>query len=126
MPREFRGLESQMHQATDYSRDDARGRGADALEAAHLSLRNELIDALMTDPQRTVWTPAWKSRKFTALGVVEDNFAGSRSQLLEILKLIKACTEHPDHLIRLSAQSIVANLGDDHAQTHADDAAEEA
>ena len=114
------------HATTDYSRDDARGRGADALEAAHRTLRADLIDALLMEPTRVVWTPAWKSRKFTALEVVEDNFAGSRSQLPEILKLIKACAEHPDHLIRLSAQSIVANLGDDHAQTHADDAAEEA
>lgn len=98
-----------------------------AYDAAYRALRDELIDALTTDPTRQVRTPGFNGGTRTAAWVVNDEFATQlgESVLCEALLIIAAASVGDDPALRIRAQAWIAARADGHAEFHASDMGDE-
>lgn len=108
---------------------DAADRADAAYAAARANLFQEALDALMEDPTRQISAPGYRlrgelPREWTALEMVEDQFAGSDDFLLRALRIIALASRSTDALTRLEAQSWLAEMAGKHADFHAEDAME--
>lgn len=108
---------------------DAADRADAAYAEAHANLFHEALAALMEDPKREISAPGFglrgePPRQWTALEMVEDQFAGSDDFLLRALRIIARASKSTDTLTRLEAQSWLAEMAGKHADFHAEDAAE--
>lgn len=119
-----------LRHPADYSRADAAGRRSDATAQAYHLLLDELTDALMTDPARTVWTPGFgehRRKPMSAAAVVEDMLAGSDGDalLIELLSILGQCAAgRPGPDVHIRAKAWLARVGEKHARYHEDDAVE--
>lgn len=118
-----------VRQPGDYTKHDAEGRCADAREQAHAALMDEMVTALTVDSRRVVGTPAWgRTKHAEAHEVVNDLFSGSRGEahLIELLAIAaQAASGQCDaNALRLRSQAWILTLSREHADWHADDAAE--
>ena len=97
----------------------------DALaERAYATLRDELIDALMTDPAKVVQTPGFKPRQTTAADVINDGFAGRTGEqsLFDLLRIVGMCAQgKADHELHLRAAAWIAARAAEHAAWHQGD-----
>ncbi len=98
----------------------------DALaESAYSSLRDEMIDALMLDPQRQVMAPGYSQRAYTAADVVFDLLDNPRTgepALHELLRIVGMCAAgRADHELHLRASAWIAARAAEHATWHQDD-----
>lgn len=98
-----------------------------AYDAAYRALRDELIDALTTEPTRIVRTPGAHVQTMPALDVIADDFAGrdGDSVLHELLLIAAAASTGPDPALRIRAQAWIAARADRHAEFHASDMGDE-
>lgn len=108
--------------ARHHDREDRR----DALaESAYTALRNELIDALMRDPSRTVRTPGFGVRPHTAIDVIHESFsdATGNQSLHELLSIVGLCArgQASHHELHLRASAWIAARAAEHAEFHAGD-----
>lgn len=109
------------YQAPSESRDDAAGRHADRQSEAHRLLSGELVEALIEDPTRVVWTPGFKHyvKPRRAVDVFIDHM-NSDAFALALLKLLTDCQRTADPLIRMQAMAIYAEAGKLHADWHSE------
>lgn len=101
-----------------YARQDRRDGLA---QQAYTSLRNELIDALMNDPAKTVRTPGFGKAEMPAYDVITDAFSGRDGDqaLHELLRIVSLCAKgQADHELHLRASAWVAARADEHAAFH--------
>ena len=106
-----------------YTRQERR----DALaESAYVTLRDELVDALMLDPAREVSTPGFGKRRSTAtaidvIGEAIDS-RGGEQVLHELLRIVAMCAAgRADHELHLRASAWIAARAAAHAAYHVDD-----
>lgn len=100
-----------------------RERKQAAYDAAYRALRDELIDALTTEPARIVRTPGGHVSTMPALDVIADDFAGRDGDavLRELLLIAAAASVGADPALRIRAQAWIAARADRHAEFHAGD-----
>ena len=87
-------------------------------------LRDELIDALLTDPAKEVRTPGFAAANTPALAVVAHALGGPNGEatLHEMLRILGLCDRGEQIGPHVRAKALFARLGDDHAEYHVDDA----
>jgi hypothetical protein len=93
---------------------------------AYATLRDELIDALMSDPAKEVRVPGFTSRgpTWSAARVVDDAMAGSKGDeiLHELLSIVGLCAAgKADHNLHLRASAWIATRAAEHAHWHQED-----
>lgn len=113
-----------MNQAPSF---DGRRDKAATLAAAHRQLRDELIDAISSDPTKLVETPGFNDFAMPAQAVLEDLMAGvgSEANWLELTRILgRVASGKLDPLTHLRASALLAKLAKQHADFHADDLAE--
>ena len=101
-----------------------RDRRDSAAESAYVSLRDELIDALLTDPATMVRTPGFKPGMTSAADVVDNDIAGADGEaaLHELLRIVGMCAQgRTDAEVHLRASAWIAARAREHAQFHQDD-----
>ena len=104
-----------------YAQQDRRDSLA---EAAYRTLRNELIDALMHDPAKSVQTPGFKPLRHTAAEVINESLAGKNGDqsLFELLRIVGLLAQgKTDHELHLRAAAWIAARAREHAELHHDD-----
>ena len=97
-----------------------------SLGEIHAVLRDELIDALMADPQRKLTEPRFKhAEPLTAAEVIDDQIAGRPETLRELLRIVAlAASGQADHELHLRASAWIAARGKEHADFYAAQALE--
>ncbi len=109
---------------------DPERRRSPAVRDAHSTLRAELIDALLHDPQRLVSTPGFNDPSMPALDVVLDYFSGvnpkAENVFHEILRIVGQVasgdlTSETRCELQLRAAASIAAMADSHAAWHRDD-----
>lgn len=104
---------------------DARAQAdSDSVAQAHRVLLDEFIDALMTDPQKKVWTPAYRRQQTSAADVVYQELSSSLGDaiLTEALRIIGMCANGracPE--LHLRAAAWIAGVAKVHAENHCDE-----
>lgn len=96
-----------------------------AIIAAHVRLRNEMIDALTGDPTTEVSAPGHGPafQHPQAADVVLDHFAGSTgdADLVEMLRIVGMCsTGKANHEMHIRASALIAKIAAAHATFHED------
>ena len=97
-----------------------------AAAIAYAALRDELINALMSDPAKEVRVPGFTSRgpMLSAAAVVDDAMAGARGDeiLHELLSIVGMCAKgKADHELHLRASAWIAARAAEHAHWHQED-----
>jgi len=93
-------------------------------DKAFVTLRDELIDALLTDPAKLVRTPGFGKREHSAADVVSDNFAGASGDaaLHELLSIVGLCAKgNGGNELHMRAKAWIAARAAEHAAWHQDD-----
>lgn len=106
---------------------DREARGSDLRAQCHQRLRDELIKALMEDPQRVVATPGFHVKSMTAADVVRDDLCSKLGDKLmhELLWIAgEVAKGQMNHKLHLRAAALIAGVAKSHADYHADDEAE--
>jgi hypothetical protein len=100
-----------------YARQD---RGETLAEKAYTSLRDELADALMADPQRLVRTPGYSVKEQPAAAVIGEDLCDE--PLHELLRIVALCAQgKTDAELHLRAAAWIAARAAEHAAFHRDD-----
>lgn len=103
---------------------------ADAAAAAYVRLRDDMLKAVLHDPERQVDTPGFKAGSTRpAVEVVLDAFsdADGRQSLLELLSIVAGVSTGTGMMSsRLRASEWIERFAENYAAFHCDDAADAA
>ena len=105
-----------------------QGRRDTLAEGAYTTLRNEMIDALLTDPSKVVLAPAFKPRRNTAADVLADKFDSKDGEqaLVDLLRIVGLCAQgKADHELHLRASAWIAARASEYAAWHQADLLDE-
>lgn len=102
-------------------------RSDNAATTAYVTLRDEMLAALMTDPCRKVQTPGWPTPTAAAVDVVFDDLSAEGDKSLhELLCIVGMCARgEMTHETHLRAAAWVASFAAAHARWHRDDLADQ-
>lgn len=96
------------------------------IRMAYRELRSEFITCAFANPLAEIRTPGFPDIRMRLTDVVSDMFCGrDELHLLDrIVSLIVSCAEGEDPATRLPANALLMCMAHQHAQFHAEDAAE--
>lgn len=96
-------------------------RHEDAAERAHNELRALMVDTLIRDPADTVPVVRFDGRtKYSSAAEVAIECHVSDELAVDLFRLVGMCEKSADPALRICAQSILARIADDYANTHCD------
>lgn len=112
----------------DYAAHDARCLAVStAHQQAYITLKWELVSALLTNPAVRVRTPAWgrKQALSPAFEVIADRMSGvdADNDWLELLGIVSGVAQGQD--VRARAAKFLEEAAERYAAFHASDASEE-
>lgn len=90
----------------------------DRIAKRYAALRQELIDAICSDPEKEISTPGFAKRKTPAREVMFEHFAGvgTEADWMTLLCLLGAAARGES--VHLRAQALLSKIGAAHAEWH--------